>query len=116
MHAMGELALRFVAGAVVVTAFAVLGDVLKPKSFAGIFGAAPSVALATLTLTFLSDGASIAAIEGRSMIVGAVAFTAYSLVLAAWLAHRSMGAAPKAVLAWGTWLVVALGLWWTVLR
>jgi hypothetical protein len=28
-----------------VTAFAILGDVLRPKSFAGLFGAAPSVAL-----------------------------------------------------------------------
>jgi hypothetical protein len=32
------------------------GDVLKPKSFAGLFSAAPSVALATLPLTILSDG------------------------------------------------------------
>jgi Protein of unknown function (DUF3147) len=41
---------RFVAGGVVVSLFAIVGDVLRPKSFAGLFGAAPSVALATLTL------------------------------------------------------------------
>jgi len=31
-----------------VSAFAVIGDLFKPKSFGGLFGAAPSVALATL--------------------------------------------------------------------
>jgi len=33
-----------------------MGDGLKPKSFAGLFGTAPSVALATLGLTILVDG------------------------------------------------------------
>ena len=45
---MMDLVLRFVIGGLVVSSFAVLGDMLKPKSFAGLFGAAPSVALATL--------------------------------------------------------------------
>ena len=49
-------------------AFAVFGTVLKPKSFAGLFGAAPSVALATLALTVATDGKSYAAIEARSML------------------------------------------------
>ena len=35
--------------------FAILGDPLKPKSFAGLFGAAPSVALATLGLTIVTN-------------------------------------------------------------
>jgi transposase len=33
---------------IAVSAFAALGDTLRPKSFAGLFGAAPSIALATL--------------------------------------------------------------------
>ena len=48
---MNELFLRFAIGGIVVSAFAVLGDSFKPKSFAGLFGAAPSLALATLALT-----------------------------------------------------------------
>jgi hypothetical protein len=40
---------RAVSGGILVSAFAVLGDVLKPKRFAGLFAAAPSVALATLS-------------------------------------------------------------------
>jgi hypothetical protein len=51
-----DLILRFVIGGIVVSAFAALGDVLKPKSFAGLFGAAPSIALATLGLTIAANG------------------------------------------------------------
>jgi hypothetical protein len=48
---MAEALIRFMIGGIFVSVFAVLGDVLKPKRFAGLFGAAPSVALATLILT-----------------------------------------------------------------
>jgi hypothetical protein len=43
-----QILIRFLVGGAVVSVFALIGDVLKPKSFAGLFGAAPSVALATL--------------------------------------------------------------------
>jgi len=46
--------------------FAVLGDLFKPKTFAGLFGAAPSVALATLVLTISQKGKLYASIEARS--------------------------------------------------
>ena len=71
---MGPLIFRFVVGGIIVSAFSIQGDLLKPRSFAGLFSAAPSVALATLTLTILTDGKLYAAREGRSMIAGAVAF------------------------------------------
>jgi hypothetical protein len=45
-----ETILRVIIGGTVVSTFALLGDVLKPRSFAGLFGAAPSVALATLAV------------------------------------------------------------------
>jgi hypothetical protein len=61
---------RFVFGGTVVSFFAALGD-LKPKSFAGLLGAAP---LATLSLAVLKDGKAYAQTEARSMIVGAIAF------------------------------------------
>jgi len=48
-----EYGLRFLAGGIAVSAFAALGDTLRPKSFAGLFGAAPSIALATLLITLL---------------------------------------------------------------
>jgi hypothetical protein len=68
-----EYLLRFIAGGVVVSAFAVVGDILQPKSFAGLFGAAPSIALATILITLSQKGAPFVAVEGRSMIVGAFA-------------------------------------------
>ena len=75
---MFEYGLRFLAGGIAVSAFAVLGDTLRPKSFAGLFAAAPSITLATLVLTLSQKGAPFVAIEGRSMIVGASALAAYS--------------------------------------
>jgi len=47
---MTQFLIRFVIGGLVVSVFAICGDVLRPKSFAGLFGAAPSVALASLAL------------------------------------------------------------------
>ena len=76
---MNELFVRFAVGGTVVSCFAVLGDLLKPKSFAGLLGAAPSVALSTLSLTVLKDGKAYAQTEARSMSVGAIAFFIYSL-------------------------------------
>jgi len=55
---MSQILVRFLLGGAVVSAFAIIGDLLKPKSFAGLFGAAPSVALATLGLTVATEGAS----------------------------------------------------------
>jgi hypothetical protein len=43
-------------GRYVASTFALLGDVFKPKSFAGLFSAAPSIALVTLTLVFFKHG------------------------------------------------------------
>ena len=75
---MKEILIRFVVGGFVVSAFAVLGDLFKPKSFAGLFGAAPSVALATLALVLGKEGHAYAAIEARSMVAGAIALFVYA--------------------------------------
>ncbi|MGB6935797.1 MAG: DUF3147 family protein, partial [Xanthobacteraceae bacterium] len=75
---MKDTLVRFLIGGIAVSFFAALADVLRPRSFAGLFGAAPSIALATLTLTVAQRGPSFAAEEGRSMIVGALALAACS--------------------------------------
>ena len=67
---MSQILTRFLIGGAVVSVFAIIGDLLKPKSFAGLFGAAPSVALATLGLTAASEGVAYAATEARSMVAG----------------------------------------------
>ncbi len=111
-----ELVVRFVLGGVVVTAVAVLGDVLQPKSFAVIFGAAPSVALATLGLTFASHGGSYAGLEGRSMIAGSAAFLLYTVLTSRLLLKRTGDTLVVASIACTAWLALAFGLWGLFLR
>lgn len=111
-----QLIFRFVARGVIVSLFAVLGDVLEPKSFAGLFGVAPSVALATLGLTVLTNGAFYAAIEARSMVAGALSFCLYAAVCCRLMASKKMHAAPATIFALALWLVCALGAWTIILR
>ncbi len=64
-----DLIVRFIVEGLVVALFALIGDGLKPKSFAGLFGAAPSVALATLSLTTFKDGKPYVALEARDLLL-----------------------------------------------
>jgi hypothetical protein len=111
-----ELVERFFVGGLIVSAFAVIGDVLRPRGLAGLFGAAPSVALATLTLTLLTEGKPYAALEARSMVAGALAFLTYALACAYLMGRRHLPAAPTAVAMLLVWGVCAFGLWWALLR
>jgi hypothetical protein len=99
-----------------VSAFATLGDVLKPKSFAGLFGAAPSVALATLGLTILTEGKVYAATEARSMIAGALAFCLYALVSSHLMMREKFHAVAVTIPALGLWLGCSLAMWYWILR
>jgi hypothetical protein len=103
--------IRFVVGGIVISLFATLGDVLKPKGFAGLFGAAPSVALATLGLTIASQGTGFAATEARSMIVGAGAFVLYGITCVYVMGIKRMKASYAAFGALGIWALSAWGLW-----
>lgn len=113
---MGEIIIRFIVGGLAVSAFAVIGDVLKPKTFAGIFGAAPSVALATLGLSFASHGPAYVSKEGLSMMAGALALIAYSLLVGWLLVRRRSPAMLTAGAAMLAWLAVAFGVWGVALR
>jgi hypothetical protein len=84
---MKVILIRFLIGGIAVSVFAVLGDLFKPKSFAGLFGAAPSIALATLGLTVASDGRHNAATEANSMIAGAIALFVYASCVS-WILMR----------------------------
>jgi hypothetical protein len=105
-----EYALRFLAGGIAVSAFAALGDALRPKSFSGLFGAAPSIALATLLITLSQNGAPFVAAEGRSMIVGAFALAAYSWAVGVLLKKCLMSAWTATIAALVVWFIVALGI------
>lgn len=107
---MTQIFIRFLVGGAVVSLFALIADVLKPKSFAGLFGAAPSVALATLSLTIATEGAAYAAVEARSMMAGAAAFFFYASCVSWVLMRYRMKALPVTVLAMPVWFAVAFAL------
>ena len=105
-----EYFFRFIVGGLAVSTFAALGDTLQPKSFAGLFGAAPSIALATLLITLSQKGAPFAAVEGRSMIAGAFALAAYSWTVCVLLKRFMMSSWAATMLAFVVWFTVAFGI------
>ncbi len=113
---MGELLYRFVVGGLVVSLFSVIGELFEPKRFSGIFGAAPSVAIATLGLTFLEHGGPTVATEGWWMIVGAVAMLAYSASSVVLAKHERIPVWLAAGAAWLAWLALALLAWFGLRR
>lgn len=111
-----QLILRFVIGGAAVCIFAMIGDLFKPKSFAGLFGAAPSIALATLGLTILKQGALYASVEARSMVAGAAAFFVFASMVS-WLAMQRKWPVLRALgVSILIWFAVAFGLWAAFLR
>ncbi len=113
---MKEIFLRFAIGGLVVSSFAILGDLFKPKSFAGLFGAAPSIALATIVLTVAKEGRNYAAIEARSMLLGAFAFLLYAWIVCRLLLPGKWSALRVTLSALPVWCASAFGLWFVFLR
>jgi uncharacterized protein DUF3147 len=107
---MSEYVIRFFVGGVVVSAFAMVGDVLRPKSFAGLFGAAPSVALATLAIAVYRHGADYAVLQSHAMTAGAIALAIYSVVVCHLLIRARLRAATATLLSLVIWLIAAFGL------
>lgn len=108
---MKDILIRFLVGGLVVSGFAAIADILKPKRFAGLFGAAPSIALATLGLTISKDGAMYAATEARSMLAGAVAFFIYASLVSRLMMHHQLKALAVTAVGLLLWAGIALGLW-----
>ncbi|HEY0757732.1 MAG TPA: DUF3147 family protein [Acidisarcina sp.] len=102
--------LRFLIGGSVICTFSLLGEVLRPKSFAGLFGAAPSIALATLGLTIAHQGKIYASIEARSMALGAIAFCLYAYLVSQVLTRFKVGATAATLALLPAWLGISLGL------
>lgn len=106
---MTEYLVRFLIGGCVVSVFAILGDLLRPKSFAGLFGAAPSVALASLGLAVHNHGSDYASIEAVAMIAGALALGLYSMLVCDLLTTARWRALPVTLVCLLVWLAAAFG-------
>jgi Protein of unknown function (DUF3147) len=108
--------IRFLIGGVSVSTFALLGDLFKPKSFAGLFGAAPSVALATLALSILVEGGENAAVQASSMMASSIALFCYSSCISWIMMHRPRRAILVTIFVLPVWIFVSFGLWFFILR
>jgi hypothetical protein len=104
---LGELIARFVLGGVIVSAFATVGTIFKPKTFAGLFGAAPSVAIATLSMAFYQHGGAAAALQARAMLAGTLAMLVYCAACIELAKRPRVPVWLAAGLCWITWLAVA---------
>lgn len=106
-----EVIVRFLAGGALVALFAVAGEAFKTKTFSGLFGAAPSVAIVTLGLVLLQSGPGKALVEARSMALASAALLAYTAACVTVTRSRGLPVWLGAGLAYVVWLAVALGGW-----
>ncbi|MGC1423154.1 MAG: DUF3147 family protein [Terracidiphilus sp.] len=112
MHVeIGELLARFLIGGIIVSFFAVLAEMFRPKSFAGLFGAAPSIALATIGITIASHGKTYAATEARSMICGAIAFLLYASCVSCMLIRWKPRALTATITLMPVWFAASFAFW-----
>lgn len=111
-----QILFRVLIGGSVVSVFSMLGDLFEPKSFAGLFGAAPSIALATLGLTLFAEGKGYASTEARSMALGAIAFFLYASAVSRLMMRKNWPAKLAGSVSLLLWFIAAFGLWFAILR
>ena len=102
---MGQLllsvAIHALAGGVLVVCFALLAETIKPKDFAGLFSAAPSIALASLVVSDIAVGSKDAALAASGMVAGGlgmVIFCAWAVVTVR--RHRAIRGSLLAAPVW----------------
>src|SRR5579862_6817932 len=95
-----ELIIRFVLGGAIVSVVALVSQVLRPRSLAGIFGAAPSVALVGFVVAVVAHGDRYAGAEAHAMIFGAGALLLYSLTTERMLRRSRLPAWLEAGIVW----------------
>jgi hypothetical protein len=95
-----------------VVVFALIGEVVKPKAFAGLFSAAPSVAVASLAITIVAESPAKARQGSIGMVTGGVAMTVCCILAA--VAIPRVRAFWGSIAAWLGWAAADLGLYWAV--
>jgi uncharacterized membrane protein (GlpM family) len=104
-HDLLILGLKGLAGGLLVVAFALLSEGLSPKRFAGLFSAAPAVAIAGLSIVLLDKGAHDAHQSAVGMIAGSAGMIAYAASVVPLLRRRR--ASVAATVAMSAWLAGA---------
>ncbi len=109
-----EYIIRFFTGAIIVSVFAVIGDMFRPRTLSGIFGSAPTIAIATLSLGFFKGDVDKIPIEGGSMMIGTIALAIYSTVTAYLVLRKNWSSLPAACLSYLSWLIAAFGIYFAL--
>ena len=100
------LGIKAMNGGLFVVLFSLIAEMLEPKRFAGLFSAAPSVALANLIVVIVANGHGEGIANSRGMVIGALAFSLSCLVgIVAVCRYRALPGSSLLIL---TWLVAAL--------
>jgi uncharacterized membrane protein (GlpM family) len=99
------LAVKGCLGGTFVVLFAALSEPLTPKSFAGLFAAAPSIALAALVVTGITKGARADHEQSLAMVFGAGAMVCYCLT--AVISVDRLGALRGSIVAFAAWASIA---------
>jgi uncharacterized membrane protein (GlpM family) len=95
------VALKGLVGGTLVVMFALLSQMLQPKRFAGLFGAAPAVAIAGLALTLAFKGSHEARESSIGMLAGALGMMCYALAIVVLTRRvRAFLAAVIGLVAW----------------
>jgi len=108
------IALKALVGGLGVVGFSLIGQAGHPKRFAGLFAAAPSVALASLAMTVIARGPKVTVPYAQGMLIGCAGMFAYCLA-SLYLINR-LHALVGSILAWLVWFGVAGGLYLAVGR
>jgi hypothetical protein len=108
------IGLKALSGGLAGGGFSLVGRAGHPKRFAGIFAAAPSVALASLALTVVVRGPEATVPYAQGMLIGSAGMFAYCLA-SLFLINR-FHALVGSILAWLVWFAVAGGLYLAVGR
>jgi uncharacterized membrane protein (GlpM family) len=109
VHDVLVLAIKGLAGGALVCVFALLSQSLAPKRFAGLFSAAPAVALAGLAVVLVDKGAHTAHEQTLGMVAGGAGMIAYAAAVVPLL--RRFGATVASATGLVAWVgVAAVGL------
>ena len=108
MHDVVIIVIKGLAGGALVVAFALLSEGLSPKRFAGLFSAAPAVAIAGLTVVVIGETTHKAHENALGMIAGGFGMMAYAAAVVPLLRRkRASVAATLALFAWTAVAAVA---------
>lgn len=103
-----SVVVKALAGGSLVVAFSLISESVQPKRFAGLFGAAPAVAIAGLAVTLVSKGVIDARDDTLGMVAGCAGMAAYACVAVVLLKRFAPFTSSVAGLA--VWVAVAAAI------